>query len=79
MSAAAVSDGRIGQRGRRRAPAKRAATSVCPFQTLQGARAKGADQESGLTDQARGAMAARATRKDAMAQREGREGEGLRA
>ena len=47
------------------APAKRAKTSVCPFQTLQGAKVKGADQESGLTDQAKGAMAAREKRKDA--------------
>ena len=40
---------------------------------------QGADQESGCTDHAKGAMVARAKRKDAMAQREGREGEGLRA
>ena len=41
--------------------------------------AKSADQESGRTDQAKSAKAARQKRKDAMAQREGREGEGLRA
>ena len=41
--------------------------------------AKDADQESGRTDHAKDAMAARAKRKDAMEQREGREGEGLRA
>ena len=40
------------------------------FGPCMGAMAKGADQESGLTDQAKGAKAARAKRKDARAQRE---------
>ena len=49
------------------------------FRPCRGAMTKDADQESGRTDHAKGAMAARKKRRDAKAQREGREGEGLRA
>ena len=41
--------------------------------------ATGAGQDGGRTDHEKGGMAARAKRKGAMEQREGREGEGLRA
>ena len=54
LSAAAVSGGRLGQRGRRDAPQNALQRPVARFRPCRGALAKGADQESGRTDQAKG-------------------------